>query len=295
MIKYIFTCILFSLTLAAFYQTSENSIFLKWKLNPNEVLHYKTVMQEIDTANHKDFSMDGMMKATGVDKDSTNIEDVKKMFKELAKQAQHINYITYLKKDKKNVIGIEMYGKDTSAQDPVTDTSKMGAALKGMQAMMKKMASSVMLRGSVYEDGTIQSFYTRNDQKNLLAMFFELPGRPVKVGDTWSLSVNLIAMDQNFTCDSSYKKNKVMLTGIENKNGEHIATLKYDIVEYVEGAFISPFDHSNIKTAMKMSFQAMARFSLEKGRWLVYDGVMAVSSTGMMSSQSTQKLALITE
>lgn len=295
MIKYIFTCISFSVAVTAFSQTSGNAIFLKWKINPNEVLHYKTVMQEIDTANHKDFSMDGMMKAMGVDKDSTNTADGKKMFKELAKQAQHISYITYLKKNKKNVIGIEMYGKDTSVQDAVTDTSKMGVALKGMQAMMKKMASSIMLRGSIHEDGTIESFYTKNDQKNLVAMFFELPGRSVKVGDIWPLSINLIAMDQNFTCDSSYRKNKVTLTGIENKGGEHIATIKYDIVEYVEGAFTSPFDHSDIKTTMKMSFQAIAGFSLEKGRWLVYDGVMLVSTTGMMSSQSTQKLSLIAE
>jgi hypothetical protein len=158
---------------------------------------------------------------------------------------------------------------------------------------MNKALTGVMLRGSVYEDGTIESFYTKNDQKNLLAMFFELPGKPVKVGDTWSISVHLISMDQNFTCDSSYRKNNVTLVGIENKNGEHFANLRYDIVEYVEGSFISPFDNSKVETIMKVTFTAAAYFSLEKGRWVVFDGVMSQSSSGIMSSRSKQKLSLI--
>ena len=124
-------------------------------------------------------------------------------------------------------------------------------------------------------------------------MMFELPGKSVKPGDTWPLSIHLISMDQNFKCDSSYHKNSVMLINIENKDGEHIATLKYDIVEFVDGEFMSPFNGSDVKTSMKMTYQGIATFSIEKGRWTLYEGVMSLSSSGIMSSQSTKKISLI--
>jgi hypothetical protein len=266
---------------------------MKWKLSPNEVLSYKTVMKEIDTANQKDFSMDGMMKAMGTDKlmddkdKKAQSVEMQKMLKLLRAQAQHANYVTSLQEKRKNIINIEMKTNNTPDQKSVTDTDK---SLKAMQALMNKMSSGA---GSVYEDGTIESFYTKSDQKNLLAMMFELPGKPVKPGGTWPISIYLISMDQNFKCDSSYQKNSVIFNSIEYRNGDHIATLKYDIEEFVDGDFMSPFNSSDVKTSMKMTYQGGAAFSIEKGRWIMYEGVMSLSSTGIMSSQSTQKISLI--
>jgi len=87
----------------------------------------------------------------------------------------------------------------------------------------------------------------------------------------------------------------VTLVSIETKNGEHIATLKYDILEYVDGNFIMPFNSEPIKTTMKMSFQGVGKFSVENGRWVSYDCLMSSTNTGMMTSQSTKKFSLIVE
>jgi len=292
LIKYLsISCLLF-LSFSSFSQTKDSSVFLKWKLKPNEALSYKTVMEEIDTANRMSLSIKGFSKMMGNKSDTTHDVDFDKMFKQLNKEVRATKFETRLTEKRKGIVDIELYAKnDEAKQVKPKDTADKGLDISKM--LMDKILTGVMLRGSVYEDGTIESFYTKNDQKNLLAIFFELPGKPVKVGDSWPLSVHLIAMDQSFTCDSSYRKNIVTLVGIENKNSEHIANLKYNIVEYVEGSFISPFDNSEVKTIMKMTFQATAYFSLEKGRWIIFDGVMSLSSTGMMSSRSTQKLSLI--
>ena len=162
-----------------------------------------------------------------------------------------------------------------------------------MTRRMEKERYSVAINLLMYEDGTIESFYTKNDQKNLIAIFFELPGKPVKVGDTWSPEIHFLSMDQNFICDSSYRKNNVTVINISNKENEHIVTLKYDIEEYVSGNFTSPFDGKPIKTSMKMTHKALADFSIEKGRWIIYNGIMSISSTGMMTSQSTKRCSLI--
>jgi hypothetical protein len=274
--KNFFALILITLGIPAFSQTKDSTVFLRWKLKPGEVITYKTEMKEIDTANHKDMSMAGFSKALG---DSTHDDDFKKVIKQLKDQIQHTNFVTHLTEKRKGIIDIELSAKkddDKSAKDTAA-------------AMAAMMPDGVMLRGAIDENGSIESFYTKNDQKNLVAIFFELPGKAIKPGDKWPLSVNFLSMDQNFVCDTSYRRNVAILVGVENKNGEHIARIKYDMEEYVSGDFM------NTKTTMKMIFQGLAEFSIERGRWVVYDGVMSLSSTGMMISQSTQQLSLIAE
>jgi hypothetical protein len=288
-IKYFLFCINFFISISLFAQRTE-SVFLKWKLKPNEDLYYKTVMEEIDTANYKDFAADELFKSIGGT--GANVNEMKKMFKQINKAINISTLIAHLQERRKNIIDIDLSVNNDTLQKPVTDTGKMGVMLKGLHEMIKK-SGGVMLRGTINEDGTIESFYTKNDQKNLLAVMFELPGRMVKVGDSWSLNVNFLSMDQNFVCDSSYKKNSVTVTSIDSQNGDYIVTLKYDIVEYVNGNFNSPFNNEPLKTTMKMSYKGIAEFSTEKGRWMTFNGIMSLSSTGMMSSQSTKRFSLI--
>src|SRR6185437_5414190 len=214
--------------------------------------------------------MNGFMRTMG---DNADTADFQKVFKQLSKIAVQSNFVTYLKESRNNIIDIEMHLKDPAVKT-VTDTGKMAKELSDMIAMEAKMNSGIVLRGAVHEDGTIESFYTKNDQKNLISTFFELPGKFAKLGDKWALNVNFLSMDQSFTCDSSFKKNKVTVIRIDNKDGEHIVTLQYDIEEYVVGNFNSPFNNQPVKTSMKMTHKALAEFSVEKGRWISYNGIM---------------------
>ena len=46
---------------------------------------------------------------------------------------------------------------------------------------------------------------------------------------------------------------------------------------------------------MKITYKALADFSIEKGRWVSYNGIMASSSTGLITAQTTQKFSLIAQ
>jgi len=290
-IKYLFVS-LFILTSVSAFSQNAGTVFMKWKLKPNEVISYKTTMEETDTANRKDLSMDGFMKSIGGDSVQA---DEKKFLRQLRSEMPHPNYITHLTQNKKHVIDIEMFGNDTSFKKRITDTGQSGEGERAIRLMMSKAATGIMLRGAMYEDGTIESFYTVNSQKNLIALFFELPGHAVKAGDSWPLDVNLLTMDQSFKCDSSYKKNMVTLVKIENQNNEQIVTLKYDILEYISGAFNSPMDNSTQKQTMKMGFSGVASFSMEKGRWVAYDGILYTDNSGAMASRNKQRISLVEE
>jgi hypothetical protein len=258
-------------------------VFLKWKIRSGDTVFYKTVMEDI---HEKDFNLSFDLDALpGFFSDSNKkIGDAKRLFTEINNAFKDYDYIANLTANRKGFINVELRVKKK-------DTARQENTLP--EAMMMGVGD-VVLRGAVTEDGQIQSFYLKNDQKNLLALMFELPGKPVSVGDKWALDINLISMDQNFICDSSYRKNVVSLTELKKSNKGTIALIKYDILEYVTGDFKVPFGkRTETKTQMKMSFYGIAEFSVEKGRWISFDGILSLEASGVMNSKVVKKFTLV--
>lgn len=278
-------------TIITFGQTVD----LKWKIGEKEKVTYLTLMSEIDTSiieiNFGDFCKSFS--------DSTwkGISEIKHLLKKLNQSMQNIDYVSTLTNNGKGIIDIVMTTRPKEKDNEVSnDTidSKEDEILK----MMQSLNQDVMLRGSVYATGGIHSFWVKSNQKNLISAFFELPTKPLKIGDTWKIDINLISNDQNFTCDSSYKTNEVSLTDIKKDNGETIAAIKYNIVEYVSGTFISPSFMGcggEEKTMMKITLQAIAEFSVDKGRWISYNGIMSVDATGYITAKQNTNFTLIGE
>lgn len=293
--KYSLALIFLFICSLTFGQTGD-AVFMKWKLKPGEVVRYKTLIDEKDSADYKNFSMPAFNKLSG---DTSQTDSTKKLmadfFKQVSKAQAHTVYVTALTENKKDLIDIEMRSVDVSGKNIVADTDRSSDMAKDIRAMILKVQGGVTLRGSIHEDGTVASFYTRGDQRNLLAGFFELSGKPVRVGDSWPIDIHYVSMDQNFKCDSSFHKNIVTVARIDKRNGDRIVTLNYDIDEFVLGDFTMPFDKNPIKTTMKMTYKAVAKFSIEKGRWLSYDGVIALISTGFLDSRVTKQCKLIAE
>jgi len=287
------TFVLGFLTVSTFGQTTQ-TIDLKWKIGEQEKVNYFTVMRDIDTSK-VEMNFGSLFKSFS-DSTGKGLTETKDLFKELNQAMQDIDYVTTLTNKGNGVIDIVMTTrpKEKAKEIPKDTTgSKVGDMLKMMQAMNQ----GIMLRGSVYANGGIHSFWVKNSQKNLIALFFELPTKPVKIGDRWKLDINLISNDQNFSCDSAYKINEVTLTDIKIIQGETIAVIKYNIVEYVHGSFDSPLFMGGGKqpTMMQFSHQAIADFSVDKGRWISYDGIMSLDATGVMTAKTKTKFTLISE
>jgi hypothetical protein len=278
------------------YGQRNQTVDLKWKIDKNEKLNYATVMSDIDTSSiEMDFG--GLFKSLS-DSTANGLKESKDFFNKFNDAFKNLDYITTLATEKKGVIDIVMTtrSKENTQETEIDSTDSKEAE---MFKMMKSMNQGVMLRGSVYEKGDIHSFWVKSNQKNLIAIFFQLPTIPVKIGDKWSLDINLIENDQNFKCDSAYKINEVTLTDIKKVDGETVAVLKYNIVEYVNGDFNSPSffgsQGSKKETMMKFSHQGIAEFSIDKGRWIIYDGIMSLEASGVMTANKKTKFTLIQE
>lgn len=265
---------------------------LEWKLAPNERLTYLTVMEDIDTASMEmDF---GPLFRAFEDSTKSGVSSLKSMFNKLNESLKDINLETTLSQGKGDVIEVTMSAISKKAEAASDDEHD---SIPDLMRMIQAVSGGVMLRGSVYSHGSIHSFWVKNDQKNLLASFFQLPAKPVKAGDTWSLDINYIANDQNFVCDSSYRHNEVKLVEVRKEGKETVAVLKYDIVEYVKGRFSSPLmfrkDPEGTEVMMKFAHQGIAEFSIDRGRWISYDGLMNMVTTGLMQSNKKTKFTLI--
>jgi hypothetical protein len=268
--------------------TASDGINLEWKVKKNDRLTYKTVMTEIGEST---FEMDfGGLFGGLNDSTKTNQNDFFKKFKNVF---NNTNLITFLSNspDFENVIDIEMVIEDKEKNEEDNEESEK-------EKMMSSMMKGTMLRGSVYSNGSLHSFWVKSNQKNLLSLFFELPNKELNKGDTWTLSnVNFIGNDHNFICKKAEKKNVITLTDIKKSNGETIAVIDYDILEYVLGDFNTPAFFGNEagskKTEMKFIYKAQAEFSIEKGKWVSYNGIMSLDASGALNSVQKKKFALI--
>ena len=247
---------------------------LKWKIT--DTLTYKTIMKDIIVPEEKS-------------KDENKSDTIRKkktddFFKRFQEQTANLQYETKLYPDKSGNIDIAMLLKPSK-----TDTTET------LFSGMAKMNGNVVLRGKVNSEGELLSFYYKNSQNNLISILFELPNKPIKVGDKWSLNIDMIGMDQNFVADTFYKKNEVRLDKIINKDGDRIAVIIYDIEEYASGDFGNSLmatmvtGESDKKTFMKMSHKATGFFSMNKGMWIDYDGIMEVETSFSMMGMGGKK------
>lgn len=119
--------------------------------------------------------------------------------------------------------------------------------------------------------------YLRPDEKNGLALFFELPKNPINIGDTWDLDVDLLA-EWRYGCDSSFYRHEVRCKEIKGVGKEQVAVINYDFQEYCWGATKVKFH----------SFQGEAEFSIAQGRWLQYQGIVATQIPSFLGFSETR-------
>lgn len=290
----ILTLLLFKFSFS--FGQSKDNVFLQWKIYPNDTLKYELISRDLDTSdrNNNRVDLSGFFKSFNDTSKLSELPDSLKIaFSDSIKILQQkMSDPSIMEKFNKNLgqaFKIRGNGNDTLL---ITATNKNKNIVD--IEMSQPPSTIVMLRGAVYDNGNIQSFFIKSPQKNLIALYFELPNKVIKVGDTWSLDINLISMDQNFKCDSSYKLNKVTFSNIKRKSNETVAVIDYDIEEYVTGDFYNQFaGNTKIRTTIKFKYNATGEFSIDKGKWLSYNGTQSIYSSGFSNSKTNKKFSLI--
>jgi hypothetical protein len=266
--------LLFISTLA--YSQSKEKISLEWKISKNDTLKYKTTMNAIQEKSE-----------VSNQNDSTSIfsgKHFEKILESLSDINSDIKYQTnlFVNKNDEKQIDIEML-MINDEKDNSDEIEKDSLNFKNLFKGLVGLNGNVVLRGRITNGGEIVSTYYKNSQKNLISILFELPNKKVEIGEKWKLNLSLIEMDQNFVCDSLSTENAVYIEQIIEKDDDKIAIIKYNISEYVIGDFSNPMGGlfgmgTDKKTFMKVSHIATGNFSILKGKWINYEGIMEIES-----------------
>lgn len=288
---------LFASSAPLFSQTDQDAFLLEWKIPQMDTLRYQTIMKNVSIEDE----------TTG----DTAQSPLAAMLANALSSFMNMSYETVLFANAKNNkhVDIEMWtifettenGKnlmsgflekasETASQDeselPEEQSAEDNMARTLINKALTSMNKTINLRGRISSTGEILSSYYKGGQKNLIGILFQLPGKPVKVGDKWSVDANMLEMDQNFYCDSVYRHNEVYLDQIIEKDGDKIAVIKYVLDDYVLGDYEIPFgdllgmNNKDEKMYMQMTYRATGHFSINKGRWVNYEGE-TLTSTNM--------------
>lgn len=169
----------------------------------------------------------------------------------------------------------------------VQNATPIPAGPSPLEKVLKEMEGTVQLRGEIDPSGAVLSWWLQDPQKNLLALLAELPARPVKPGDQWSLRVNLVTMGHGFIPSLAERVNVAKLAEIrEGEKGERIAVLDILLSDRLEGVL------GDKPISFAMSYAARAEFSETRGGWIRVAGRMRTRATGMMNTDTAQEFAI---
>jgi hypothetical protein len=257
-------------------------VVLDWKIADGEVLAYATAMNPVEKPTFS-LNIENLFGGDGIP------EEVKGQLSSIT-LPQTASLISILERNARNNITVKMIVDSvTMGENPPED-----ALSESMNQLMQRMVGTVQIQGEITPEGSIASFYLEQRQRNLLALFFELPSQPVRVGDKWALDMNCIEMGSGFAVNNAERINQVEFTALSSTpEGKPIAVLDYLIVESVDGTFVSAGSPEGASVAMTCSFVGQGQFLIEEGRWHQLTGEMAINSTGLMAANGIQPFALM--
>lgn len=283
--------LLLGLTISLNGYTQENDSYeIKWKIPNNDFLSYKTYMEELDNSQiESNDKLSALLGDLGLAKDTTGLKDkLLMLFESLRKEEKNYHMISVLNK-KKNRIKVSMIRKQINKKKQSSEKD----SLEFYSNKMNEMRKGIQFRGELNENGSIYSYYLLRKQKTMLAIFFQLPEKPVSIGDSWSIDMQWFGTNFSFDCDSANHHNKVTLSNIKILNKDTIATIKYDLHEYLLGNIHNVWNNEVKKSEMIMDFNGICEFNLSKGKWKTYNAVMTLNFTGFQNIKQKFRYSLI--
>jgi len=263
--------LLFILVLLIISSCNKEQYSLKWKVNENVPVIFDTQMKLIDSLSFisTENNIIRMMESIG-GKIGDTIEtpvNIAKMQSDILRNANLYKHFSILKKEK-NGIHVDIIGKPR----------KEAFAYFDRRAGIPQDQSSY--KGKVLNSGKLEMPYYFPK----FIIMFELPLKPVSIGDTWSLNLELQAQNESSDLESDKPINLVTFVDVLKKGDELIAILKYVLKSPEKMA------HSTFGSAIH--FKGRGDFNITKGKWEKFEGFYVTESAGITVMKQTEKIKL---
>jgi hypothetical protein len=162
---------------------------------------------------------------------------------------------------------------------------------KQFASAAERTVGKVQIRATMTDWGFVTTDLDR-EQRNLVALMFELPSKPVAVGETWTHSADLVKMGAGWEGESE-TLNRVELVELNQEaEGRTVAIIDFTLAERQEGKLADRRMKKQVPAAMEMTFVGRGEFLVEEGRWRRMAGRMTSRSKGPVQANSEQQFTL---
>lgn len=243
----------------------EAQVRLEWKTATGKPMYYQAVL---DVASTTSFTIgDNDLP------DKVISEQAARNFFDLF--GEKPSYVV-MKRLPKNIIDVKISQR---LEDSGMDEKTVAAIKKELD-----LEENVLLRGAVFSDGGIYTYFLENQQKSLLAAAFELPKKAVSKGDVWAIDFSCLDIKGVVITDTVARNIQVKAEDIETIQGDTIVTISYDLTEFMQGK--TQIGKDKFKPmGFAVKYLGRGKFSSNQGRWLAYDAVFTLESAGMMTGK----------
>jgi len=265
------------ITSFVYSQNFDKKYSLNWKIPQSEYLVYEIETSQIDIEeNDYNHYIKAITSQTGELDSISLVNSFKKVNETIANDAKNYKSLAVLSN---NGDRIDITVIRTIKNPEIKSTYNI--------------PTGVQLKGSLNKDGSIYSKYLKAQQKNLIAIFFQLPAKDVAVGDKWNIDLQWLSADQNFICDYATQKSEAILVSVEKIEDNQIAKVKYLITEQIVGANQIPGSEDKKAYNVKFEHIGFAYFNITKGRWIDYDIINATDVSGVQNISQKSRYKLI--
>ncbi len=264
------TLILLLILTVTFGQLTDEHVRINWKIKKKEIIAYRTIMSEIEETKFQGTNyMNSLMDSLGL-KELSNLFDFAELTKQLKKESENYETISTLQ-NSADLIYVRMVRK---LKDGTISTST---------GFIDGITKGIQFRGYLSKKGDIYSYYLKSQQKNILALLFQLPSTKVKVGDSWSVDSQWFTADQSFKCEKAERVNQVTLEKLIIEKRDTIALISYNLRELMEGETQIPWSKEVKKSRMTMTYKGVSEFNITQGRWEKFAVIMDLETTGLQN------------
>jgi len=243
---------------------------LRWKIPAEEVLIYKIQMETIDSLSsvpEEDMSelvkMVAKMYGDSIEV-PVNSEDI---YQGLISSINSLSYFSILRQGADNEVKIDF----------ITRMNKLYAQEKYMD-IFNKFIRKAVFKGNLSQSGELYGEDGNEVFDPKINILFELPEKPVSIGDVWSLNIKF-AEQQNKKQKIKDTLNQVKFIDLIIEDNDSIAILEYQL----QGP-------ENVGRAL--NYVGKGKFNISKGRWISYTGVLTQKISGIISMKQVQKIKL---
>ncbi|NVJ25614.1 MULTISPECIES: hypothetical protein [Myxococcus] len=174
-------------------------------------------------------------------------------------------------------------------------SSPEGASSKDARrakALVPPVAGTVLAHSSLMDLGIITR-HLPQEQHNLVALLFELPARPVAVGDTWALSMDLIG-EMGFEWHGERERfDQARLTALErDAAGRTVAIIDFTLTIRDAGYYEPLLSRRRFPASDTASYVGRGEFLVEEGRWKRLSGEISIQAKGVVRMDSAYRFVL---